>query len=103
MPTGVTGATWSVSYAMFGCRSELFFGHPDAAVNLARWQMLNDRKDEITAAFGDAPKRVFGTRYPSSVGVPNVTTLTAGTADAQGSVAPEEPTAAPKANEAAST
>ena len=53
MPTGVTGATWSVSYAMFGCRSELYFDRPDAAVNLARWQALNDHKDEITAAFGD--------------------------------------------------
>ena len=38
---------------MFGCRSELYFDRPDAAVNLARWQALNDHKDEITAAFGD--------------------------------------------------
>jgi Domain of unknown function (DUF4268) len=53
MPTGVTGATWSVSYAMFGCRSELFFGHPDPAVNLARWQVLHDRGNEIRAAFGE--------------------------------------------------
>jgi hypothetical protein len=52
MPTGSTGATWGVSYAMFGCRSELFFGHPDPAVNLARWQVLSDRKAEIMAAFG---------------------------------------------------
>lgn len=43
MPAGVSGVTWSVSYAMFGCRSELYFGHPDAAVNLARWRVLRDR------------------------------------------------------------
>ncbi|RLQ01026.1 DUF4268 domain-containing protein [Micromonospora sp. BL1] len=52
MPTGSTDATWGVSYALFGCRSELFFGHPDPAVNLARWQVLSDRKAEIMGAFG---------------------------------------------------
>jgi hypothetical protein len=52
LPTGVTGATWTVSYAMFGCRSDLYFEHPDPAVNLARWQLFHDRKDEVVAAFG---------------------------------------------------
>lgn len=53
LPTGVTGATWTVSYAKFGCRSELYFNHQDPAVNLLRWQVLNARKDEILQAFGD--------------------------------------------------
>jgi hypothetical protein len=52
MPAGVTGAAWTVSYSKFGCRSELFFDHPDPAINLARWQVLYDRTDEIIAAFG---------------------------------------------------
>jgi hypothetical protein len=52
LPTGVTGATWTVSYAKFGCRSELYFEHPDPAVNLARWQQLHGREQEIIAAFG---------------------------------------------------
>jgi hypothetical protein len=52
MPAGVTGAAWTVSYSKFGCRSELFFDHPDPAINLARWQMLYRRRDEIIAAFG---------------------------------------------------
>ena len=40
MPAGLTGATWTVSFAQFGCRSELFFSHSDSAVNLGRWQVL---------------------------------------------------------------
>ncbi|MFS8096738.1 DUF4268 domain-containing protein [Lentzea alba] len=52
MPTGVSGAIWGVSYARFGCRSELYLGDQDAAVNLQRWQVLNDRKDEILLEFG---------------------------------------------------
>jgi len=50
-PTGVGGATWNMSYTQFGCRSELYFGHPDPAVNLARWQQLHDHRDEIVTAF----------------------------------------------------
>lgn len=53
MPSGVGGVTWVVSYSMFGCRSELFFGHTDPATNLARWQALHARRDEIMAHFGD--------------------------------------------------
>jgi hypothetical protein len=53
MPTGVSGAAWSVSYAAFGgCRSELNFGHQSPTVNLARWQVLKDRREEIENAFG---------------------------------------------------
>src|SRR3954447_1511934 len=36
MPAGVTGVSWGISYAQFGCRSELYFGDPDPEVNLAR-------------------------------------------------------------------
>ncbi|MFC3895224.1 DUF4268 domain-containing protein [Lentzea rhizosphaerae] len=53
MPTGVSHAIWSVSYATFGCRSELYFEHPDAEINLLRWQVLNARKEEILDVFGD--------------------------------------------------
>ena len=53
MPTGVSNVSWTVSYGQFGCRSELFFGHPDSSVNLARWSLLNDKKDALQAAFGD--------------------------------------------------
>lgn len=53
MPTGVTGATWEVSYAMYGCRSQLYFGHPDPDVNSARWQVLTQRRAEIEEEFGD--------------------------------------------------
>lgn len=53
MSAGVAGASWTVSYAQFGCRSELFFNHPDPAVNLARWTMLNQQKQTIEGAFGN--------------------------------------------------
>ena len=52
MPTGLNGATWSVSFAMFGGRSELYFQDPDPDVNLARWSVLNRKKAELTKAFG---------------------------------------------------
>jgi hypothetical protein len=52
MPAGVTGTTWALSFSRFGCRSELYFEHPDPAVNLARWQVLDARRDEIVARFG---------------------------------------------------
>jgi hypothetical protein len=51
MPAGLSGAIWGVSYATFGCRSELYFQDPDPDVNLARWSVLNDKKSEITDAF----------------------------------------------------
>jgi uncharacterized protein DUF4268 len=54
MPTGTSGVNWVVSFAKFGCRSELYFGTPDPAANLARWQELADRRDEITNRFGDS-------------------------------------------------
>lgn len=53
MPSGVGGVTWVVSYSMFGCRSELYFGHADPATNLARWQVLHAHRHEIAAHFGD--------------------------------------------------
>jgi hypothetical protein len=46
------GATWTVSYAKFGCRSDLYFEHPDPVVNLARWRLLYRRKDDVVAALG---------------------------------------------------
>jgi hypothetical protein len=41
-----------VSYAKFGCRSDLYFEHPDPVVNLARWRLLYRRKDDVVAALG---------------------------------------------------
>jgi hypothetical protein len=52
MSAGVAGVNWVVSYAKFGCRSEIYFGHPDAAVNHARWSVLAARKDEMQARYG---------------------------------------------------
>ncbi len=52
MSTGTTGATWTVSYAQFGCRSEIYFDHPDPDTNYARWRVLHDRKPEMAASFG---------------------------------------------------
>jgi hypothetical protein len=51
MPAGLSGATWSVSFAMFGGRSELYFQDPDPDINLARWSVLNRKKAEITKVF----------------------------------------------------
>jgi hypothetical protein len=53
MPGGVTGTTWALSFSRFGCRSELYFEHPDPATNLRRWHLLADRRAEIEARFGD--------------------------------------------------
>jgi hypothetical protein len=53
LPAGLTGASWVLSFARFGCRSELFFDHPDPALNLARWRFLADRRDDITVHFDE--------------------------------------------------
>ena len=53
MPAGLSGATWGVSFAMFGGRSELYFQDPDPDINLARWSVLNRKKAEITKVFGE--------------------------------------------------
>ena len=52
LPTGVSNVIWGVSFAKFGCRSEIYFGHPDPSVNLARWQALKDKEELITGTFG---------------------------------------------------
>jgi hypothetical protein len=53
LPAGVTGVSWNVSFSRFGCRSEIYFGDPDPAINLARWQVLADQRDELITHFGD--------------------------------------------------
>lgn len=53
LPTGVGTVLWSVSYATFGCRSELYFGHPDAEVNTYRFNQLAARADDLRRHFGD--------------------------------------------------
>lgn len=52
MPTGTSGVTWNVSFAMFGCRSELYFGDPDPEVNTARWQQLKNKESQIASLYG---------------------------------------------------
>lgn len=53
MPGGVSDTTFALSFSRFGCRSELYFEHSDPATNLRRWRVLNDRRAEIEARFGD--------------------------------------------------
>jgi hypothetical protein len=74
MPSGVSGASWTVSWARFDGCSEIYFGHPDPTVNLTRWQQLDGHRDQIIAAYGDdlifdAPteKRVVASRPASAV------------------------------------
>lgn len=52
MPGGATGVHWTVSFATFGCRSELYFGHADPRVNLHRFEQLHRQRERIQAAFG---------------------------------------------------
>jgi hypothetical protein len=53
MPGGITNTTWALSFSRFGCRSELYFEDPDSATNLRRWRILNARRTDIEARFGD--------------------------------------------------
>lgn len=53
MPSGTSGVTWNVSFAMFGCRSELYFGDPDPAVNTARWEQLKDEEAQLVLLYGE--------------------------------------------------
>lgn len=57
MPTGVPTVTWGVSFAQFGCRSEIYFGHQDPSVNDHRWSDLKAHEDEIRQSFG--PELLF--------------------------------------------
>ena len=57
LPTGVGTIWWSVSYATFGCRSELYFGHPDPDVNTYRFSQLAARADDLRGYFGDGDLR----------------------------------------------
>lgn len=59
MPAGGGGNQWTMSYASFGCRTELYLGHKDGEVNLHRLRLLRDRADEIQAAFGEDETVVF--------------------------------------------
>jgi hypothetical protein len=65
MPAGVTGTTWALSFARFGCRAELYFEHPDPATNLARWRILYLRRDAISAHFGGD---LFFDELPKNIG-----------------------------------
>jgi hypothetical protein len=53
MPAGITGVSWGLSYAQFGCRSELYFGDPDPEVNQARFSVLGKHAANLRAAFGN--------------------------------------------------
>lgn len=53
MPSGKSGVVWGVSFAQFGCRSELYFEDPDPTVNSNRWKQLQQQESAIRAVFGD--------------------------------------------------
>lgn len=53
LPSGIGDVAWGVSFATYGCRSELYFGSSDAATNLARLAALEAKRDKIVAAFAD--------------------------------------------------
>lgn len=52
MPAGGGGNVWGVSYASFGCRTELYLGNGNPQVNLHRLRLLQERAEEIQRAFG---------------------------------------------------
>ncbi|TIC84433.1 DUF4268 domain-containing protein [Nocardioides sp. GY 10127] len=52
MPAGTTSMSWGISYATFGCRSELYFQHTDARVNSHRLSELERRQPALQEAFG---------------------------------------------------
>lgn len=52
MPTGLGGCVYGLSFAMFGCRSELVFQAADPETNRYRFTQLAKRQAEIQAAFG---------------------------------------------------
>ena len=52
MPAGGGGNTFGVSYANFGCRSELYLGNSDPDTNFHRYEKLLARREEIQAAYG---------------------------------------------------
>jgi hypothetical protein len=52
LPASSPKARYAVSFRNNGMLSELFFHHPDAAVNRARWEVLAGRRPEFEAAFG---------------------------------------------------
>jgi hypothetical protein len=53
MPAGGQGNSWSASFTRFGCRVELYLGHPDPEVNLYRLRALQAHSAEIQRAMGD--------------------------------------------------
>lgn len=56
MPTGTGSVQWGVSFATFGCRSELYFGHQDASVNEHRLAELAHKAEALQEAFGLEPQ-----------------------------------------------
>jgi hypothetical protein len=52
LPTGNSGLTWGVSYANFGCRSELYIDSGDPLVNRYRLEILQKREPALSEAFG---------------------------------------------------
>lgn len=66
MSAGVAGVTWSMSFAQFGCRSEIYFEHPDPAVNRARWSLLKDKQSLMQQEFG--PGELIFDELPNNKG-----------------------------------
>lgn len=53
MPSGTSYISWVASYTSFGCRSELYFEHPDTGVNAHRLACLLKHEEELQEAFGE--------------------------------------------------
>jgi hypothetical protein len=54
LPSGVKRVRYTVSFRNDGMLSELYFNHRDPDVNLARWEVLFDKRAALEAAFGGA-------------------------------------------------
>jgi hypothetical protein len=52
LPSGSPKARYTVSFRSDGLLSELFFSHPNPAVNLSRWEVLAAKRSEIEDAYG---------------------------------------------------
>lgn len=52
--TGTSGVTYYTSFTKQGLSSELVFESPDAAINTARFEALQTRRQELEAAYGGA-------------------------------------------------
>jgi hypothetical protein len=53
LPAGSARARYGVSFRSDGLLSELFFRHQDKAINLARFAVLEEKREQLEQAFGE--------------------------------------------------